>query len=427
MKALERDMDTLKQILNGKWIDPDTGSPIQIPIASVKIEAGIAKYATDFIAARDIGKKFTVVSDKNTHEILGGYIEKALGDKAYSVVFESGVLPDIACVNKVVEATKTSDAIIAVGSGTINDICKYASYLAKKPYAVFGTAPSMNGYSSANASIIVDGHKKTLKAHLPTGIFLDLDILSAAPKRLIQSGLGDSLCRSTAQSDWLLSHLLLGTPYKTAPFELLSEYEPELFANSKALVKGDREIMELLAKTLVLSGFGMYICGGSYPASQGEHLIAHTMEVVYGDIIPKTYHGEQIGVTTLTMARLQEDVLAGAAPKLGAPDSTWKENIIKFYGAEIGGHCIEEYAKKILTTEKCDEINHSIEQNWGDIVAQINTVSIEVGVLRNILNRADCPLTAHELGWKKDKYKATIQHAKYMRDRFTFLDLGVTP
>ena len=74
--------------------------------------------------------------------------------------------------------------------------------------------------------------------------------------------------------------------------------------------------MELLARTLVLSGFGMTICGGSYPASQGEHLISHYIDMLGDPAWPPSFHGEQIAVTTLTMARLQEAMLAGEAPVL---------------------------------------------------------------------------------------------------------------
>ena len=41
-------------------------------------------------------------------------------------------------------------------------------------------------------------------------------MLAAAPPRLIRAGLGDSACRSTAQADWLLSHMLLDRPYRQA-------------------------------------------------------------------------------------------------------------------------------------------------------------------------------------------------------------------
>jgi len=48
-----------------------------------------------------------------------------------------------------------------------------------------------------------------------------------------------------------------------------------LFANAKGLMNNDMDAIGGLARTLVLSGMGMTICGGSYPASQGEHLISH--------------------------------------------------------------------------------------------------------------------------------------------------------
>jgi glycerol-1-phosphate dehydrogenase [NAD(P)+] len=411
--------DIINQILRGKWLDPDTGKPVIIPIDSIIIEAGIAKNAADLIASLNMGKKFAIVSDENTHEILAHHIEKSLGEMAVSIVLPDGVAPVDKIVDKLVDKISLCDGVIAVGGGTINDICKYTSYLSGKPYAVFGTAPSMNGYSSANASIIVHGHKKTLKAHLPRGIFLDLDILCAAPKRLIRSGLGDSLCRPTAQADWLLSHLIFATPYKTAPFALLKDYESDLFARSKELISGDREIMHLLAKTLILSGFGMYICGGSYPASQGEHLIAHTWETVVKSG-HKTYHGEEIGVTTISMGELQESILQNKP--IFKPNYDYENAIVEFFGREIGAHCINEYAKKIITKERAEELNHYIELNWANISTKLQEVILPAEFLEKVLSNAGAPTSPSDLGWDLQKYNDVVKHAKYMRDRFTFLD-----
>ena len=113
-----------------------------------------------------------------------------------SIVLPEHPHADDATVERVRAATGAADALVAVGSGTINDLCKYASARDGKPYVVFGTAPSMNGYTSLNAAITVHGHKKSLPAQAPVGAFLDLSILAAAPVRMIRSGLGDSLCRA---------------------------------------------------------------------------------------------------------------------------------------------------------------------------------------------------------------------------------------
>src|SRR5437667_6009325 len=176
----------------------------------------------------------------------------------------------------------------------------------------------MNGDTSQNAAITVGGHKKSLPAAGPAGVFMDLAVLSAAPARMIRAGLGDSLCRSTAQADWLLSHCLLGTPYRRAPFAWLAEDEPVLLDDPQALFHGDSEAMRALARTLVLSGLGMAICNGSYPASQGEHLISHFIDMFAPADRAVYFHGEQVAVARLTMAQTQEEVLAAGRPHLGS-------------------------------------------------------------------------------------------------------------
>ena len=176
----------------------------------------------------------------------------------------------------------------------------------------------MNGYTSLNAAITVNGLKKSLVGPGPARRLPRLSILAAAPARMIRSGLGDSLCRPTAQADWLLSHLLFDRPYRTMPFVLLAADEAQLFGEPEALMAGDLAAMTCLVRTLLLSGFGTAICGNSQPASQGEHLISHFADMFGDHSWPDSFHGEQIGVTTLTMARLQERLLAGPPPELQA-------------------------------------------------------------------------------------------------------------
>ena len=48
-------------------------------------------------------------------------------------------------------------------------------------------------------------------------------VLAAAPSRMMRAGLGDTVCRTTAQVDWLLSHLLLDTVYAETPYRLMAD------------------------------------------------------------------------------------------------------------------------------------------------------------------------------------------------------------
>ena len=204
----------------------------------------------------------------------------------------------------------------------------------------------MNGYTSLSASI-TDGRRQALgpRARRRSACSSISRVLAAAPLRLIRAGLGDSACRPTAQADWLLSHLLLDRPYREAPFALLAADEAALFAQARALVAGDLEAMRHLVRTLVLSGFGMTICNGSYPASQGEHLLSHYVEMMQPPGLPDAFHGEQIGVCTIAMARLQERILAADAPPVLRPTTAYaRRRASRHFGPVRGEACWRELA-----------------------------------------------------------------------------------
>jgi glycerol-1-phosphate dehydrogenase [NAD(P)+] len=365
-----------------------------------------------------------VVSDPVTHEALGARVERAAESVGQVIPIRLRDHPhaDEMTVDRIRAATADTDALIAVGSGTINDLCKYAAFQDGKPYAVFGTAPSMNGYASANAAITVRRLKTSLAARPPAGVFLDLEVLAAAPPRMIRSGLGDSLCRPTAQADWLLSHLLRDTPYRAAPFALLADDEAPLFDSAAALMAGDLAAMRRLARALVLSGLGMCLSGGSYPASQGEHLISHYVEMMGGTYLPESFHGEQIGVTTLTMARLQERVL-DATPVL-QPTVVDAADLTAHFGPDTGAACAREMAAKALSPAAADALNDRLSRSWPAIRERIAAVHQAAANLQQTLAAAGAPTRPAELGWSTPFYRAAVMRARQIRSRYTFLDFA---
>jgi len=59
----------------------------------------------------------------------------------------------------------------------------------------------------------------------------------------------DSVCRSTTQTDWLAAHLILGKPYREAPFMLLRDEEDALVDRAGALIEGDIDAIEVPVST----------------------------------------------------------------------------------------------------------------------------------------------------------------------------------
>ena len=418
-------LEIIQELIDGTYPDPDGGAPLRVDTRSVVIARTIAGAEGYFVQALGLGRSLAVISDQTTHAILAARVEDALRGhaKVISIVLPRDPHADDETVAKVRAATVTADALIAVGSGTINDLCKYASAQDRKPYLVFGTAPSMNGYTSLNAAITVNGHKKSLAAQAPLGVFLDLAILAAAPPRMIRSGLGDSLCRPTAQADWLLAHLLFDLPYRTMPFALLARDEAELFDAADALMAGNLTAMERLVRTLLLSGFGTAICGNSLPASQGEHLISHYADMLPDPGRPFAFHGEQIGVTTLTSARLQGHMLRGPAPVL-RPNTECEADFVRRFGPDLGPSCWKEFAQKRLTGGKLDAVNGRIAANWPQISKSISDIVLPSETLEGVLRRAGAPTAHADLGWSRDFYEAAVRHAREIRNRYTFLDLA---
>ena len=75
------------------------------------------------------------------------------------------------------KAAEDAELIIGIGSGVMQDLCKYVSFQAKLPYHIIATAPSMDGYASGTSSMAMDGLKVSLPSACANVIIGDIDIL----------------------------------------------------------------------------------------------------------------------------------------------------------------------------------------------------------------------------------------------------------
>ncbi|HEY0194973.1 MAG TPA: iron-containing alcohol dehydrogenase [Kofleriaceae bacterium] len=419
--------DPIAALLAGTYVDPDGGGLLAAASRSVVIEDSLVGRELELVRALDLGARLAVVGDDHTFAALGDRVAGALASSFTVQRINLGARPyaDAATVDRLVASLAPgTDAVVAVGSGTINDLCKMAALARGCPQLVFATAPSMNGYTSLSASITEGGVKRSVRAATPVGVFFDLGVLARAPARLIRAGLGDSICRPTAQADWLLSHLLFDTPYRTAPFALLAADEPGLFAEAGGLVSGDLAVMRRLVRTLVLSGFGMTICGGSYPASQGEHLLSHYVEMMAPPELPHSFHGEQIGVCALAVARLQDAILARDAPPQLRPTAIDRADVIAHFGPIIGDACWRELAPKRLDPATAAALNARLANHWDALRARLTAVTLGAPAMSAILAAAGAATTPAELSWPPSLFAAATRHAREIRNRYTILDLA---
>jgi glycerol-1-phosphate dehydrogenase [NAD(P)+] len=288
---------------------------------------------------------------------------------------------------------------------------------------VFATAPSMNGYLTGTASLAQGGLKSSLPARPPLAALFELDVLRRAPIRLIRAGVGDALCRTTAQTDWLLGHHLRDVPYSEAPYLLQIEDEAILLSQTAAIVAGDPDSVAALTRLLVLGGLGMVLAGSSAPASMGEHLISHYIDLMARPH-PGSLHGEQVGVAALTVSRVQHALLCAERPPEVRATRVDETAIRARYGAALADQVLGQFRAKALDEAGAARMNARLAEVWPTLRARLRQVMLPTARLRDALAAAGAPTTGVDLGLPAPFYRAAVRHAREIRDRYSILDLA---
>ncbi len=422
------DWNTLiREILKGEWPDPETGKAAKVPFETIRIEDTLDGGAPDLVGPLKIGRRIAVVSDTNTHEAMGKRVAKEL--KALGSIDEIVMPGDSHCdeptIARVQELTRHADGVVVVGSGSLSDICKFATFKDGRKYACFATASSMNGYAASTASVTLNnGYKTSLLAHAPRGIFIDLKVCADAPTRLSAAGLGDSLCRPTAQIDWWASHRLFDTFYSATPYTLMVDDEPKMIAAAADLAKHGVAANGHLQRVLTLCGFGVCFTGVSHHGSMGEHQVSHWIDMFAGDQHPGATHGQQVGVASLAIARLQHEILnMDKPPKIRATHIVESE-FIDLYGEDIGAMCYGEAEKKSFDKIGAAAFNDKLERMWPELRHELKAFVMDPVVMQATLKSAGGPTTATELGMSVKLWRQSMKHARDVRNRWSFLDLA---
>jgi glycerol-1-phosphate dehydrogenase [NAD(P)+] len=420
MKPLFYPLPIIEDVVAGRFHSPELGRPLSTTIRRIAVASSLEGAERELVAELGLGRRLAVVSDENTHPVLGARVAQALGDVEEIVLDHPKA--DEANADRLQERARHADALIAVGSGTINDLCKYVAHRTGRQSATFATAPSMDGYVTTTVSITRDGFKLSLPAQAPSGVFFDLSVLAAAPARMIRAGLGDTVCRTTAQLDWLLSHLLLGTVYADTPYRLMEADEPRLYAKAHRLLEGDLEAMHLLTRLLILSGLGVLVTHTSHCGSMGEHQISHFIDT-FAEPHPGTLHGEQVGVATWSMGRLQAMMLASEAAPVLAPLPVDAAAFAAAYG-RFAPSCLEAVRRKPFDAAGTERLNERLATSWPSIRARLSAVMLPLAEMERVMRAADVAMHARELGIDSAFYRRAVGHAHEIRDRYGFLDLA---
>jgi glycerol-1-phosphate dehydrogenase [NAD(P)+] len=386
-------------------------------------EVVIAEDAIDRLAEAVRGKPL-VVADQNTFEVAGQRVRRAL-DGAFTIVFpeRSGLEPGIHRVSAVRHNVAGHDELVAVGSGVITDIVRYAAHLEGRDFISVPTAASMDGYASSVAALELDGVKVTYPARAPRAIFAEPGIIEGAPAELTRAGIGDVLGKATAAVDWLASHLLYGEGYSEEIAARVREPMLATAANVGTVLDGGA-VIDLLSG-LIESGIAMALAGSSRPASGCEHHASHFWDLLASrGRRPHGLHGLQVGYATRFAMRLQRFAFAGGIelPRRPTPPA----DPLGLTAREWLGDPSEEITAAVEEKQRfalrAPDSWPDAPERWSALRARIAPAIARFEQVERALDRAGIPGAPGFLELDDATLRATFRYATRLRSRYTTVD-----
>lgn len=422
----------------GKEMHCSCGRVHSTDLKSIDIGRGALDRLPDTLRALGFGRAY-LVADVNTWDAAGRAAADRLTASGFS--FTSFVLPDTELVpdEKAVGALllhmpQDADLVLAVGAGTINDLCKYVSFLRGVDYVILATAPSMDGFVSAGAALIVDHVKVTYDAQAPVAVIGDTQILAQAPMEMITAGLGDMLGKYTCLLDWKLAHLITGEYYCDHVEGMVRTALRTMLDQSGRIRDRDPEVIGSVTEALVLTGIAMKFVGNSRPASGCEHHMSHYWEMKFLMEGKKAIlHGTKVGVATVaalrmyqmlaqTLGELPDFDFAGAAAR-PFDRAAWETQIRDVFGdAAESIIALEDRAGKNDSQARNLRLQ-TIKKNLKEVLWAIRHDLPPVEEVEKLLLSLDAPVHPEQIGVSLTEVREAVLYAKEVRDRYTLLQL----
>ncbi|MEW6635998.1 MAG: iron-containing alcohol dehydrogenase [Actinomycetota bacterium] len=336
-------------------------------------------------------------------------------------------------------AVAGAGCVVAVGSGTIADLCKEATARAgSPPLVIVQTAASVNAFSDDMAVLLKAGTKRTVASRWPDVLLVDLAVLAGAPPAMNLAGFGDLISAWTAPADWYLASAVgMDDSYHEAPVALVREGARRLLDDAPKLRAGDSQALDRLARVLTLSGFTLGIAGKTAPLSGTEHLVSHLIDMAAEQYeLPLAFHGAQVAVAAVPVAVAWEVLLEEFDPSTVNtdklfPDESEMEPLVRkaFSGIDpsgvVGEECWSDYRKKFASWHASRPRVEAFLRDWPEHRVRLKEMVLPPERLARALAEAGAPARFSELDPPVDSEIArwALKNCHLMRNRFTLADL----
>lgn len=426
---------------NGKMIfgafTCDCGLEHHIPTQDVYIANGLLPRLPDMIREKKLGTHCVVVCDNNTIEVAGREVIRILETAGFDVIRclitrEGEMIPDETAAGEVLlSIMPETEFLVSVGSGSVTDITRINATRTRLPFVAVGTAPSMDGFTSVVAPLVLRKVKIQRVGVCPEIVVCDLDVLATAPDGMVSSGVGDVLGKYIANADWLLGKIINGETYCPTCAGMVMDAVSQLIENAEEIRKKTEKGIRILTEALVLSSMSILIIGHTRAVASIEHNIAQFWEMkLIQEGKPYPHHGSSVGVATrlvLPMFRrfAGEDLscLDIEAIRAKRVPREIREKRVKYtYGEEGGENIIRENPEDFLTWEEQLRRIRAAQEHFDEIRQVIADLPADE-VIDTAMRILDSDMVPEDEHIEPELLNLSMHGTKDYRSRYTLFKL----
>lgn len=406
------------------------------------VGSGVLREVAAVFNAQFPGRRAVIIADERTFAlagrvVAGGLAAAGVGCAAPFIFRDPALYAEFRFVEELEASLRQHDAVpVAVGSGTINDLTKFAAHRAgRDAYLCVATAASMDGYTAFGASITFRGAKQTFNCPAPRAVIADIDVIRRAPAEMTASGYADLSAKVTAGADWILADALGVEPIDPRAWAIVQGGLRGSLADPAGARAGKESAITPLVEGLMLGGFAMQWSKTSRPASGAEHQFSHLWDMehhMHNGGAPS--HGFKVGVATLAVTRLYEQLLGFdmAALDVGQCLAAWAgaDTAEARAGRLFAG---TDFVETAVTETRAKHISHAelhkqidrLKFNWPEIRLRLQGQLLSSEEIKRKLELAGAPTEPEQIGISRQRLRDSFFRAYHIRRRFTVLDVAV--